>query len=205
LFTDERPSWYAIRTRSQHEKLVHDELVGRGFAAFLPLVERRRRWADRWKTVSVPLFPGYCFARFHPLDQPPVRATVGVVEIVGDQDGATAVPDDEVEALMTLVCSPLAFGPHPYLDGGTEVEVLRGPLLGLRGILVRKERRARLVVGVHLVRLSAAVELDAHDVAPVRTPSRASHLHLVAVSLHDATPARIAQHSTGPCRVTAVP
>jgi transcription termination/antitermination protein NusG len=205
LFTDERPSWYAIRTRAQHEKLVHDQLVGRGFAAFLPLVERRRRWADRWKTVSVPLFPGCCFARFHPVDQPLVLATTGVVGILGDEDRATAVPDDEVASLMTLVSGPLTFGPHPYLDEGIEGEVLRGPLLGLRGILVRKDRRVRLVVGIHLVRLSAAVELDARDVAPVRAASRASHLGLAVVSLHDATPARIAQHSTGSCRVTAVP
>src|SRR2546428_12495604 len=57
-------AWYAIRIRSRHEKLVNQQLASRDIDVFLPLVMRRRRWADRWKNVSFPLFPGYCFARF---------------------------------------------------------------------------------------------------------------------------------------------
>ncbi|HEV8661766.1 MAG TPA: transcription termination/antitermination NusG family protein, partial [Candidatus Methylomirabilis sp.] len=57
-------AWYALRTRSRHEKLVRDQLATRGIEPFLPLVTRWRRWADRRKQVAFPLFPGYCFARF---------------------------------------------------------------------------------------------------------------------------------------------
>jgi hypothetical protein len=48
-----------------------------------------------------------------------------------------------------------------------EVEVSRGPLAGVRGRLVRKDRRARLVIAIHLIRQAAAVEIDAADVRPV--------------------------------------
>ncbi len=54
--------WYALRTRSRHEKLVHQQLDSRRVEAFLPLVDRRRRWKDRWKTVSFPIFPIHGFA-----------------------------------------------------------------------------------------------------------------------------------------------
>ena len=65
MFSDtDHPAWYAVRTRSRHEKLVDRQLVARGVEAFLPLVERRRRWQDRYQMVSFPVFPGYCFARF---------------------------------------------------------------------------------------------------------------------------------------------
>jgi hypothetical protein len=47
------------------------------------------------------------------------------------------------------------------------VEVIRGPLAGLRGFLLRKGARARLVIGVSLIQQGASVELDALDVAPV--------------------------------------
>jgi hypothetical protein len=48
-----------------------------------------------------------------------------------------------------------------------EVEVVRGPLAGVRGILVRKGRHARLVVAIHLIQQAASVELDSADVRPV--------------------------------------
>jgi len=47
------------------------------------------------------------------------------------------------------------------------VEVVRGPLTGVRGMLVRKEARCRLVISVNVIRQGAAVEIDASDVAPV--------------------------------------
>ncbi len=160
-------AWYAIRTRSRHEKLVHQQLDSRRVEAFLPLVDRRRRWKDRWKTVSFPLFPGYCFARFPYQDRLSVVTAVGVVQILGINGIATPVPDHEIEAVRQLVTCTLPFDPHPYLKEGMEVEVVRGSLMGVRGILIRKGARARLVVAVNLIQQAASVELDAADVLPV--------------------------------------
>ncbi len=160
-------AWYAIRTRSRHEKLVHQQLDSRRVEAILPLVERRRRWKDRWKNVDFPLFPGYCFARFPYQNRLSVVTAVGVVQILGINGIAIPVPDHEIEAVRQLVTCPLPFDPHPYLREGMEVEVLRGPLAGVRGILVRKGGRARLVVAISLIQQAASVELDAADVLPV--------------------------------------
>ena len=43
--------------------------------------------------------------------------------------------------------SVLPYDSHPYLHEGMMVEVIRGPLQGVRGILLRKEKRYRLVLG----------------------------------------------------------
>ena len=160
-------AWYAIRTRSRHEKLVDQQLVARGVEAFLPLVDRRRRWKDLWKTVSFPLFPGYCFARFEYQDRLAVQTAVGAVQILGINGHAMPIPDHEIEAVRQLVTSTLPFDPHPYLKEGMAVEVVRGALAGVRGILLRKGNRARLVVAVNLIQQAASVELDAADVVPV--------------------------------------
>ncbi len=160
-------AWYAIRTRSRHEKLVDQQLVSRGVEAFLPLTDRRRRWKDRWKTVSFPLFPGYCFARFRYQDRLAVLTAVGAVQILGINGNFIPIPDHEIEAVRQLVTSTLPFDPHPYLKEGMEVEVVHGPLAGIRGVLVRKGDRARLVVAIHLIQQAASVELDAADVRPV--------------------------------------
>ena len=159
--------WYALRTRSRHEKQVREQLETRGIEPFLPLVERWRQWKDRRKRVAFPLFPGYCFARFPLSQRVAVLATQGVVQILGNREGPVPVPDAEIEAVRRLVESTLPYDPHPYLTQGMQVEVIRGPLAGLRGLLLRKGARARLVIGVSLIHQGASVELDALDVAPV--------------------------------------
>ena len=159
--------WYALRTRSRHEKRVREQLEARGIEPFLPLVDRWRQWKDRRKRVAFPLFPGYCFARFPLSQRVTVLTTQGVVQILGNQDGPVPVPEAEVEAVRRLVESTLPYDPHPYLTEGMQVEVIRGPLAGVRGLLLRKGARARMVIGVSLIHQGASVELDAFDVAPV--------------------------------------
>jgi transcription antitermination factor NusG len=159
--------WYALRTRSRHEKRVSEQLAARGIEPFLPLVDRLRQWKDRRKRVAFPLFPGYCFARFPLSSRFSVLTTQGVVQILGNQDGPVPVPESEIAAVRRLVESTLPCDPHPYLAEGMWVEVIRGPLAGLRGVLLRKGTRARLVIGVTLIHQAVSVEMDAMDVAPV--------------------------------------
>ncbi len=159
--------WYAIRTRSRHEKLVRDQLEARGIQPFLPLIGRIRQWKDRRKLVHFPLFPGYCFARFALKDRLSVLTAVGVVEILGNRQGPVPVPDPEIEAIQRLVTSTLPYDPYPFLREGMEVEVIRGPLAGIRGLFVRKGTRGRLVITVQIIQQAVSVELDASDIRPI--------------------------------------
>ena len=58
----DEPAWYAVYTRSRHEKLVDAALREKGVRCFLPAVDVLSRWQDRRKLVRKPLFPGYLFA-----------------------------------------------------------------------------------------------------------------------------------------------
>lgn len=159
--------WYALRTRSRHEKIVRDQLANQGIEPLLPTVKRLSQWKDRKQEVEVPLFSGYCFVRFGSDQKLPVLKTVGVVDIVGGGRQPEPIPDEEIIAIQTLMTSVLPYDPHPYLQEGMMVEVIRGPLQGVRGILLRKEKRHRLVLGVRLIQQAAAVEIDINDVMAV--------------------------------------
>lgn len=159
--------WYAVRTRSRHEKLVRDQLEKQGVEPLLPTVKRLSQWKDRKKEIEVPLFSGYCFVKFSREARLPVQQVSGVVEIVGSGNRPEPIPEAEIEALKTLMTSVLPFDSHPYLHEGMQVEVVRGPLQGVQGILLRKEKRHRLVIGVRLIQQAAAVEIDVRDVAAV--------------------------------------
>lgn len=161
------PTWYALRTRSRHEKRAHLQLEAAGVEVFLPLIRRWRQWKDRRKQVEFPLFPGYCFARFAGDQRVTVLRAPGVVQIVGSRGGPVSIPEEEIAAIQRLVTSTLPYDPHPYLNAGMPVEVVRGPLAGLTGILLRKGGRARFVISVNLIQQAASVELDATDVVPL--------------------------------------
>lgn len=147
---------------------MHAQLADRPrIEAFLPLRERRSRWKDRIKRIQEPLFPGYCFARFRRGDRLDVLTAAGVVELVGASGEPEPIPDSEIEAIRVLAASGLDYEPFPFLVAGTAVEVVRGPLMGVRGRLVRKDRDYRVVLSVTLIRQSVQVEIDARDVTPV--------------------------------------
>ena len=161
------PQWYALHTRSRHEKRVWALIDRQGIEAFLPLIGRPSRWKDRTVRVQFPLFPGYCFAHFAWQDRLRVLTAPGVVEVLGVGGHGVPVAEAEIEGVRRLITSTLPVDPYPYLTPGMAVEVRCGPLEGLRGFLVRKASRARLVIVVSLICQGASVEIDADDVIPV--------------------------------------
>jgi transcription antitermination factor NusG len=160
-------AWYVVRTRSRHEKVVKTQLIERHVETFLPLVERWSRWKDRTKKIAFPLFPGYCFARFSLVERLRVLTAVGVAGIVGTQGQPEPVPDAEIDAIQRLAATTLQYDPHPLLTEGMDVEVVHGPLAGVRGKLLRKDRVTRLVLAVMLIRQAAVVEIHPADIVPV--------------------------------------
>jgi len=53
--------------------------------------------------------------------------------------------------------------PHPYLKVGQRVRVKHGPLAGTEGILIRKKDKFRVVLSVHLIMNSVAIEVEVSD------------------------------------------
>ena len=156
--------WYAVWTRSRHEQAVRKQLEEKGYETFLPTVTRLSRWKDRKKAVDWPLFPGYCFARFHSSDRIRVLTCIGAVSVVGFAGEITPIPDDEIEAIRRLIATHLPYDRTPLLREGMTVEVTRGPLRGLSGRLVRKGSQDRLILAVNLIGQGVSVDIDAADV-----------------------------------------
>jgi transcription antitermination factor NusG len=159
-------AWFAVWTRSRHERVVLDQLTGKGIEAFLPTITRWSRWKDRKKRVDWPMFPGYCFVRISPADSRDVRTCSGVVSIVSVEGRPAPIPDREIESVRTLIDSDLRSDPCPLIHEGALVEVASGPLRGVVGRLVRKGAHARLVLTVDLIGRGVSVEVDAADVRP---------------------------------------
>jgi len=160
--------WYAVYTKSRHEKRIKQQLDSRSIEAFLPLYQAVHRWKDRRVGVSLPVFPGYLFVRISlPRHRWPVVSVPGVVNLVGRPGCPTPVAEQEIEALRICSARGHRMVPHPYLVAGGRVRVRSGPLADMEGILLRQKGKSRLVLSVNLIARAVAVEVDAGDVISV--------------------------------------
>ncbi len=126
--------WYAVQTRSRHEKKVAARLESCGLHTYLPLVLELHRWSDRRKLVEVPLFPGYTFIRAADYAQAAVRVMRidGVVTIVGSGPDGAWIPNEEIEAVQRVLAHELAYTSQPFLKAGQRVRIRVGRLTGSR-------------------------------------------------------------------------
>ncbi len=156
----EECSWFALQIKSRHEKISSMALRSKGYEEFLPLCQSRRRWSDRMKVVSAPLFPGYVFCRFALSQRVKVLDTPGVYGIVSVGSTPAPVDDKEIASLEAVVQSQATMEPWPFLAAGTKVCIEQGPLRGLQGILIQTKQQQRIVLSVTLLQRSVAVEVD---------------------------------------------
>ncbi|HEX6308942.1 MAG TPA: UpxY family transcription antiterminator [Longimicrobiales bacterium] len=170
----EVPQWYACYTRSRHEKQVDRLLRERGFESFLPLMPRVSQWKDRKKVVEWPLFPSYVFGRFRLEDSPRILSTPGVATLVKTNGRPAAIAEAELENVRRFVRA-LAGGEieverRPFFAEGQWVEVMEGPLAGVRGVVVEQRSRRRVLIGLQAIGQGLEVDIDTKALRPVPSP-----------------------------------
>jgi len=164
-----QPRWFAVWTKSRQEKTAASMIEALGITSFLPLKNESRQWSDRRQTVTIPLFSGYLFVRLNLLDGSKLRVlqVPGVAGMVGNSHGPSPIPDDQIEAVRTVLVQGMECTVHPLLEEGDRVQVVRGPLAGMEGLLVRMNSVSRLVISINMIHRSLSVSVDRSDVERV--------------------------------------
>jgi len=155
--------WYAVYTRTRHEKSVAEQCDQRGVTTFLPLYCVQHRWNQRLARVLLPLFPSYVFVQIDLQDRVKVLSVPGIVSIVSFNGRPAVVPDSQIDCLNRAI----TFGkaqPHTYLWSGKRVRVTAGPLVGLEGIVVEIKNQVQVIVSFEWMCRSVAVSLDPAEI-----------------------------------------
>lgn len=156
-------NWYAVSTLCKHEKSAAKHLDQREVEVFLPTYETTRLWKNRQQVkLTLPLFPTYLFVRIGQDERLKTLEAPGTVSILGNSRGPLAIPAFEIDFLRRGVAENKA---EPYQEPilGERVEIKRGAMKGLRGALVRKNKRLRFVLEIELLNQRASVEISAED------------------------------------------
>lgn len=158
-------SWHVVYTRSRAEKRVHEELTRNNIESFLPLHKRLRQWKDRKKWVEMPLMPGYCFVNISRKEYEVVLKTMNVVCYITFEGKAAVIPEKQINALKQML--------HQYdfeitvttenFKPGKRVEVIEGPLIGLKGELVEARGKNKFMLRFEQINSSFMVEVPAEQ------------------------------------------
>jgi transcription antitermination factor NusG len=169
-FVAETRHWFAVQTRSRHEKKANVELQEKGIESFLPLFAEKHKWSDRDRIVEVPLFPQYLFVRIaaNSEERISVLRTNGVISLVGTKGVGIAIPDPQIERIQRIITQKIPCNPHLYLNVGKRIRIRGGALDGLEGILTAVNGDETLVVSVELIQRSLAVRITGFEIEPVK-------------------------------------
>lgn len=167
-------AWYSVQTAYRCEHRVAAALATKGFETYLPVLREVHQWKDRRKLIEVPAFSGYLFVHYEPSLRNRVRVleTSGIVRLLGGNHAPSRIPDVEIEAVRRTLGSGVACNRCDALIPGTLVRVMRGPLAGVQGRLVRIKNSLRLVVAISVFSQAISAELGLNDVEAIHDRPR---------------------------------
>jgi len=162
-------NWYAVYVKSRAEKKAQTELQDKEIETFLPLQRKLRQWSDRKKWVEMPLISGYLFVRISRKEYDSVLQSNYVVSYVRFEGTAAMIPDNQIDYLKLMLKQDnldIEITRESF-EIGQMIEVIAGPLIGLRGKLVRIKGKNKVAIELEQLGYSALVEIIAENIRSV--------------------------------------
>ena len=160
--------WYAVRTFSFRERVVAQLFASQDICHYMPLLNAKRRWSDRIKTIQVPLFKNYLFVKIAPTQEDfwRVLGTRGVTRILGDNKGPVSIVDEEIEAVARMLADESKLKTVCGFQTGQPVIVKAGSLEGMKGHFVQMKGKDHLAVYIDILGQAVLSEVNYCDVKP---------------------------------------
>jgi len=155
--------WYAVYTHFNNEKKVASQLTRKGIEAYLPLQKILRQWSDRKKWVEEPLIRSYVFVHITLFEAEVLRFTPGIASIVSFGGRFVPITQQEMD-LLHLICGqqPEVMDSPQDLFAGDMVEVIAGPLLGIRAELTSWKGKQKVIVRIEALNRYLLVDVPAY-------------------------------------------
>jgi transcription antitermination factor NusG len=163
--------WWVLHTRPRQEKKLAQYLRGQGVPYFFPLTRKRLLVRGVSRHSYLPLFSSYLFLQANEDERVVALSSRRIVQVlpVAEQERL----DNDLRQIHQLIEAGLSVTPEKTLLPGSPVEIISGPLSGLRGQVIRTAAGQRFLVRVDFIQQGASVLLDGS--ALVALHARAEH------------------------------
>jgi transcriptional antiterminator RfaH len=158
---DPTPCWYAVYTKSRHEKKLAGRLCEKGIEAYIPLRKTLKQWSDRKKSVEEVLIRSYVFVKILATQYDSVLAQPGAVRFIWFSGKPAVIPDRQIELLKLVTGTGADVSVVPCnLEPGTPVRVIAGPLSGLTGELLKNAKGNNVVIRIDHVTIALLLTIS---------------------------------------------
>jgi transcription antitermination factor NusG len=141
-------NWMVAYTRSRWEKKSDKLLSEQGITSYCPVIKTKKQWADRVKSVDVPLFSSYIFVYTNVYEQQLVQLTPGIVNFVHHCNKPVVINDAEISRIHSLVdnYSNIEAVNLNTIRIGDKLKINDGPLMNRYGEVIKVEGKSVLMV-----------------------------------------------------------
>lgn len=166
--TNDKKNWYTLYTKFRHEKKVESQLQDMGIISYLPLRKVLKQWSDRRKWVEEPLFGCYIFIYADKRDRFYAVRPYGAVKLISFNDEPAIVQEGEIQKIKDILAEFPAANSYSVMTIGSQVEICRGQLAGMKGILEEVRNERRLVINIDSICRGIYFNVDIRDVKKIK-------------------------------------
>lgn len=161
--------WFAVYTKVKCEKYVKDNLERKDIECYVPLMSKSRRYTRKVKHYDVPLINCYVFVNITKDQYVPVLESEHVFKFIKQGKDLIAIPNQEIDILKRITGSTIEAVDIQKADFqiGTEVEVSKGNLAGIKGRIVSKNNKNSFVVELVNIGYQFNIDIDAELLSPI--------------------------------------
>lgn len=158
-------SWFALYTKPRHEFKAKEYLDSIELESYLPTITTVRKWSDRKKKVTEPLFKGYIFVNCNELERFDALQHEAIINTICFEGKPAKIPDWQIENLQKMLAENHSVIVGDMLCEGTKVKIVEGPFAGVEGIVCQTDDRGKIFgITIDLLRRSVIVRLPKESI-----------------------------------------
>ncbi|MDA3862105.1 MAG: UpxY family transcription antiterminator [Melioribacteraceae bacterium] len=152
--------WFALYTKPRHEYKAKEQLEEIWVETFLPTITHTKRWSDRKKKVTEPLFRGYIFIHSNEIERNKAVTRESVIKTIFFDGKPAVIPEREIESIKKLLESPEKIQVFNGISQGIIVRIESGAFADVEGIVqkISKDENT-LLVSIEMLNRTVSVTI----------------------------------------------
>ena len=143
-------NWYAVYTAPRAEKKVSERFTNSKIEHYLPLKKVKHQWTDRVKEILMPVINGYIFVKITVSEFQKVTSIYGSIAFVREGGNPVQIPENQITNMRKMVemADELVEFTNENFGTGQIISIIKGPLEGMEGELVRLNGRHKVLIRI---------------------------------------------------------
>jgi transcription antitermination factor NusG len=156
--------WFALYTKPRHEFKAALQLDSISMEFYLPTITKIKKWSDRKKKVTEPIFRGYIFIHADEKERQTSLTQNAIVRCITFEGKPSVIPDWQIESLKKMLTESPEVFVSDKIEIGTKIKIIEGPFSGVIGSVVGAQEDKWLAVSVDLLNRSVMVRLPQESI-----------------------------------------